>query len=103
MTPAIGLRPSEGLMPLAPLIDAGIMIEPPVSSPIAAAHRRATGATPEPWLEPPGMYFLFHALPENVPLIDPENAEATVWPMRTAPCSRSLATMTASFAATLPS
>jgi hypothetical protein len=30
------------------------MIEPPVSSPRQAAARRAIGATPEPWLEPPG-------------------------------------------------
>ena len=41
-------------------------------------------------------------MPENVPAIDPENAEHTVMPSATTPCSRSRATGVESSSATLP-
>ena len=46
--------PSDGLMPLAPLAADGIVMLPPVSSPMHAAASLAIGATPDPWLDPPG-------------------------------------------------
>src|ERR687894_392589 len=89
MTPAVEPKPSEGLIADAPLHAAGKMIEPPVSSPSVAAASRAIGATPEPWLEPPGTWSRLQALPENVPAIEPENAEQIVIPSATTPWSRS--------------
>jgi hypothetical protein len=55
MTPAIGTRPSDGLMPDAPCAADGNVIEPPVSSPNVAQARRPTVAVPEPCEEPPGV------------------------------------------------
>src|SRR5829696_9869232 len=100
MTPAVEPRPSDGLIAEAPLHAAGKRIEPPVSSPRQAAASRATGATPEPWLDPPGTWSRFHALPANVPAIEPEYAEQIVMPSATTPWARSRATGVESCSAT---
>src|SRR3954468_1113952 len=55
ITPALLVSPTVGLIPTTPLALAGETIEPLVSVPMATAHRRAGGATPEPELEPPGV------------------------------------------------
>jgi len=48
-------RPSVGLIPTMPLLDAGQMIEPSVSVPIATVASPAATAAPEPALEPHGL------------------------------------------------
>ena len=45
-------RPTVGFSPTRPLIEAGQVIEPSVSVPIAAAARLAAAAAPLPELEP---------------------------------------------------
>src|SRR5690606_4939614 len=47
--------PTVGLMPTIPLTDAGQLIEPSVSVPIAIAHKFAATAVPDPELEPQGL------------------------------------------------
>ena len=42
-------------MPVMPVIAAGWRMEPPVSVPVAAGHRRAATAADEPPEEPPGV------------------------------------------------
>src|SRR2546426_8678579 len=48
-------RPSVGLIPTRPLIDAGHVTEPSVSVPTATAQRLAAVAAPDPELEPHGL------------------------------------------------
>ena len=55
MMPARLHRPTVGLTPTTPLMDAGHMIEPPVSVPMVSAARLAAVATPDPELEPQGV------------------------------------------------
>src|SRR5712671_6398982 len=52
MMPARLMRPSVGLIPTMPLIEAGQTTEPSVSVPTASAQRLAATAAPEPELEP---------------------------------------------------
>src|SRR5437763_7939153 len=55
MTPARLTRPSVGLIPTIEQQVEGDTMEPSVSVPMAAAHRLAATATPEPELEPEGV------------------------------------------------
>src|ERR1700692_2276503 len=55
MMPVRLTRPTVGLVPTRPLLDDGQTIEPSVSVPMAAAHRLAETAAPEPALEPQGL------------------------------------------------
>src|ERR1041385_5266134 len=55
MTPARLTRPSVGLMPTIEQQVEGDTMEPSVSVPMAAAHRLAATATPEPELDPDGV------------------------------------------------
>ena len=55
MMPARLHRPTVGLIPTTPLIDAGHMIEPPVSVPMVSATRLAEAAVPDPELDPQGL------------------------------------------------
>jgi len=48
-------RPTVGLIPTMEFAEAGQMIEPSVSVPIAAAQRSAATATPDPELDPQGL------------------------------------------------
>src|SRR4030042_4931077 len=48
-------KPTVGLIPTMPLLFEGHTIEPSVSVPIAAMHRLADTATPDPELEPHGL------------------------------------------------
>ena len=52
MMPVAGMRPSVGLIPTTPLVEAGHTMEPSVSVPMASAHRLAETAAPDPELEP---------------------------------------------------
>ena len=54
MIPARLTRPTEGLMPMIPFIDAGLTMEPSVSVPIAPAQNPSATDAAEPELEPPG-------------------------------------------------
>src|SRR5213079_2604951 len=55
MTPARLTRPTVGLIPTIEQQVEGDTMEPSVSVPIAAAHRLAATATPEPELDPDGV------------------------------------------------
>src|SRR5437870_8953880 len=56
MTPARLTKPTVGLNPTTPLIDAGHVIEPLVSLPSAADARPEATAAAEPELDPHGLY-----------------------------------------------
>src|ERR671933_634658 len=56
ITPARLTRPTVGLMPTTPLVVAGQTMEPSVSVPIETDVRFAATATPEPELEPHGLW-----------------------------------------------
>src|SRR5205823_11906963 len=55
-----GTRPYGGLNPTTPQNDAGILIEPPMSEPVASVAVPAASAAADPPLEPPGEYLVFH-------------------------------------------
>src|SRR5271167_4279929 len=55
MMPVRLTSPTVGLMPARPLMDEGLVTDPSVSLPIAAAHRLPAAAAPEPELEPDGL------------------------------------------------
>ena len=55
MIPPRLTSPTVGLIPAIPLIDDGQTMEPSVSVPMAAAHKLAAAATPEPEEEPQGL------------------------------------------------
>ena len=55
MMPSRLTNPSVGLWPTTPTSEAGAVIDPSVSVPIAAAHSPAATAAAEPELEPPGV------------------------------------------------
>ena len=54
-TPWVETAPNVGRRPETPHSDAGSRTDPPVSVPIAATHRSAATAAPEPPLDPPGI------------------------------------------------
>src|SRR5438045_1188795 len=96
-------RPTVGLIPTSPQAAAGEMIDPSVSVPIAAAHRLAETAAPDPALEPDGLRSSANGLRVRPPRpLQPlvENFERIfahslrfVFPRITAPLSRSFSTM----------
>src|SRR5215207_600706 len=98
ITPARLVRPTVGLMPTMAEADDGLMIEPSVSVPSAAAARLAATATPEPELEPPGLrsrtYGLRVCRPRPLQPLDERlerkfaHSERLVLPNSTAPASR---------------
>src|SRR5689334_14167472 len=53
-TPAVDTLPTVGLNPTTPHKADGILIDPPVSDPIATGTSPAATATADPLLEPPG-------------------------------------------------
>src|SRR5579863_4427291 len=55
MMPRPPSRPTVGLIPTMPFMDAGQTTDPSVSVPTATAHRLAATAAPEPELEPHGL------------------------------------------------
>src|SRR5207237_1244627 len=96
-------RPTVGLIPTSPQADAGEMIDPSVSVPIAAAHRLAEVAAPEPELEPDALRSSakglrvkpprpLHPLVECFERIFAHSLKF-VFPRMTAPLSRSLSTI----------
>ncbi len=62
IAPARETRPQVGFRPVTPQIDAGSLIEPPVSEPSAAKVARDATAAPEPEEEPPVMCAGFQGL-----------------------------------------
>src|SRR6185503_1508842 len=111
-TPAREVSPTVGLMPTTPLLDDGLMIEPSVSVPRAAAARLAETATPEPELEPPGLRSSTYGLrvwrPRPLQPLD-ERVERKlahslrfVLPRMTAPASRNRRAIVASCSTRLP-
>src|ERR1035441_2331772 len=109
MMPLRLTRPTVGLMPARPLMDAGETIEPSVSVPTAIAHRLAAVAAAEPELEPDGLRssaYGFLVWPPRAlqPLVEcwPRKLAHSlrlVLPSRTAPAARRRATSKASFGA----
>ena len=99
MIPARLTSPSVGLIPTRPLAVEGHTIEPSVSVPIAAAHRFAETADPEPELEPQGLrssaYGLRHWPPRPLHPLDEwlermlAHSLRFALPSSTAPASRS--------------
>ena len=57
-----GTRPYGGLNPTTPQNEDGILIEPPMSEPVASAAVPAASAAADPPLDPPGEYCVFHGL-----------------------------------------
>jgi hypothetical protein len=55
MMPERLTNPTVGLIPTSPLMDEGLVTDPSVSLPMAAAHRLAEAAAPDPELEPDGL------------------------------------------------
>src|SRR6202011_3487465 len=74
MTPARLVRPTVGLMPTTPLVEAGLRIEPSVSVPRETVTRLADTATADPELEPLGVrsstYGLRHWPPRALQPLD---------------------------------
>src|SRR3954471_864081 len=107
--PARLTRPSVGLKPTSPLLFDGDTMEPSVSVPTAAAARLAAIAAPEPELDPDGLrssaYGFFVCPPRPLHPLDEcverkfAHSLRLVLPRITAPASRSLVTMNASFGA----
>src|SRR5262249_7575661 len=60
-------KPSVGLIPTIPFAVDGQTMEPSVSVPIAAAHKFAETATPEPELEPQGLRVRLYGLRTKPP------------------------------------
>ena len=56
MIPERLTSPIVGLIPTMPLMEAGLVTDPSVSLPTAAAQRQAEVAAPEPELEPEGLW-----------------------------------------------
>src|SRR6185369_5587821 len=91
--------PTVGLIPTKEFAEEGHTTEPSVSVPIAAAHRFADGATPEPELEPHGFlssaYGFFVCPPRPLQPLDEwferkfAHSLKFVFPRITAPASRS--------------
>src|SRR6185503_10710116 len=110
--PARLTRPTVGLMPTRPFIEAGQMIEPSVSVPIATVARPAATAAPEPALEPQGLrssaygFFVCPPTPLQPLLAWLERKLAhslrLVLPRITAPAARSFAATVASRGAGAP-
>src|SRR5260221_12720514 len=106
-------NPTVGLIPTTPLIEAGQRIDPFVSVPIATAHRFAATAAPDPELDPHGFLSnaygflvcpprLLHPLDERLERKLAHSLKL-VLPSKTAPDSRNLEMMNASFEARFPS
>ena len=111
-TPARLVSPTVGLMPTTPLAPDGQTIDPSVSVPIAAAHRLADGAAPEPELDPHGLrsstygFLTWPPRPDH-PLDEWNDRKfahslSPALPRITAPASRSLAATVASCAGASP-
>ncbi len=101
-TPYLLTRPYVGFIPTTPQKDAGCLMDPPVSDPMAAAASPAATAAAHPPLEPPG------TLPGSqgfrvtwkidVSVVDPmANSSMLVLPTMTAPAARRRSATVASY------
>ena len=99
-TPARLTRPYVGLRPTMPHDDAGPRMLPPVSDPSEPMHSPAATAAPEPLLDPPGMWSVFHGLRAGTNRLvgGPPRANSCIasLPSSTVPASRSRVTTVAS-------
>ena len=73
--PWVGMDPTVGLMPVTPFSDAGQVMEPSVSVPMASAASPAARAAPEPEDEPPGLRSKAHGLQVRPPTADHPEVE----------------------------
>ncbi len=73
--PPVGTAPTVGLIPATPLSDAGQVIEPSVSVPIASGASPAAIAAAEPDEEPPGLRSSAQGLPVRPPIADQPDVE----------------------------
>src|SRR6267142_141826 len=101
-----GTRPYGGLKPTTPQKDAGILIEPPMSEPVARVVEPAASEAPEPPLEPPGENARFHGLRVTPQSFDQvtgaqANSGVVVLACTMAPASRIRCTNTAVWSATM--
>src|SRR5437660_12664480 len=98
ITPARLTRPSVGLIPTIEQQVAGDTMDPSVSVPMAAAHRLAATATPDPELDPDGVrssaYGLRHCPPRPLQPLDEcvdrklAHSDRFAFPSNTAPAAR---------------
>src|SRR5215218_10649608 len=88
-------RPYVGLNPTPPLNAAGRRTSPAVCVSIVASHMPVATATPEPGLEPPGLWAGFQGLRVGAGSLVASSVHA-VLPMTTAPAARARATAVAS-------
>src|SRR5580704_19095248 len=113
MMPVRLTKPTVGLIPTRPLLDDGHTIDPFVSVPMAATHRLAETAAPEPELEPQGLrsnaYGFLVCPPRPLqPLVEWSDRILAhslkfVFPKMMAPASRSFCATAASFDGLEPS
>ena len=111
-TPSVGMDPTVGFMPATPLSDAGQVMDPSVSVPMASGVSPAARAAPEPDDDPPALRSSAHGLPVRPPTADhPDveradlmfaHSERLAVPRMTAPASRSRPTSGASWAGSRP-
>ena len=103
-TPCRLTRPKVGLSPTTPHMAAGNRTEPPVSSPIVAAHREAAAAMPEPLLDMPGLRLRsqgFLGVPKTYSRVSPKaNSVMFNFPRSIAPACLSRRTTVASSSGT---
>ena len=88
-----GVRAREGLSPNSPQADAGIRMLPPPSPAWATGTIPAATAAPDPPLDPPGVWSVFHGLragPRNSDSVMPmiPNSGQLVFPTKTTPALR---------------
>jgi hypothetical protein len=109
MIPLLLNNPTVGFMPTTPLYDAGEIIDPSVSVPIATAHRFAATATADPELDPDALRSRIYGFLVSPPLLlhpltdqDPlkfDHSLKLVLPNNTAPAFLNCCTINASIAA----
>src|SRR5262249_40044697 len=103
---SVGTTSGEGLSPVIPQQEAGMRMEPPMSSPKAMVQSPAATAAPLPPLEPPGVQPAFQGFwvggksSLTVPT-EPPSSGVCVLPMTAAPAALAFATTMAPASAIL--
>ena len=83
--PVLEMRPKVGFIPTIPQAEAGMRIDPPVSEPVAAIHRPAATAAPEPPEEPEGTRSRSQGLRVGGVTLPQANSCVRVLPIKSAP------------------
>ena len=74
-TPCVDTAPTVGLIPATPLSDAGQVMDPSVSVPMASGARPAATAAADPEEDPPGLRSRAQGLPVSPPMADQPDVE----------------------------